>query len=94
MRAVIYARFSSDQQHERSIDDQVRLCREHAEKIGASVTPFNRALHAVGPMHQMIDPATRHGAALLDQIATDISRPAPQPLQPLIDLVSTEAIHQ
>ena len=38
MRAVIYARFSSDQQHERSIDDQVRLCREHAEKLGATVT--------------------------------------------------------
>jgi len=38
------------------------------EMIGASVTPFNRALQAVGPMHQLIDPATRHGAALLDRI--------------------------
>ena len=38
------------------------------EMIGASVTPFNRALQAVGPMHQWLDPATRHGAALLDGI--------------------------
>src|ERR1700710_1497308 len=38
------------------------------EMIGASVTPFNRALQAVGPMHQWLDPATRHGVALLDGI--------------------------
>ena len=36
--------------------------------IGASVTPFNRALQAAGPMHHWLDPATRHGAALLDRI--------------------------
>ena len=38
------------------------------EMIGASVTPFNRALQAVGPMHRWLDPATGHGAALLDRI--------------------------
>jgi MFS transporter, DHA2 family, multidrug resistance protein len=38
------------------------------EMIGASVTPFNRALQAFGSVHQLIDPATRHGAALLDRI--------------------------
>jgi MFS transporter, DHA2 family, multidrug resistance protein len=37
------------------------------EMIGASVTPFNRALQAVGP-HQWLDPVTPHGAALLDRI--------------------------
>lgn len=37
MRAGIYARYSSDNQHERSIDDQVRLCRERAESQGALV---------------------------------------------------------
>ena len=36
--------------------------------IGASVTPFNRALQAVGPLHHWLDPATRHGAALLDRM--------------------------
>ena len=41
------------------------------ELIGASVTPFNRALQAVGPMHQWLDPATGHGAA--------IARPPRQP---------------
>jgi site-specific DNA recombinase len=37
MRAAIYARFSSQRQHDRSIEDQVRLCREHAERLSASV---------------------------------------------------------
>ena len=36
--------------------------------IGASVTPFNRALQTVGPLHHWLDPATRHGAALLDRM--------------------------
>jgi DHA2 family multidrug resistance protein len=42
------------------------------EMIGASVTPFNRALQMVRPveghMHQWLDPATRGGAALLDRM--------------------------
>jgi site-specific DNA recombinase len=33
-RAVIYARFSSDKQNERSIDDQVALCRAFCESKG------------------------------------------------------------
>jgi DHA2 family multidrug resistance protein len=35
------------------------------EMIGASVTPFNPVLQATGPW---LDPATPHGAALLDRI--------------------------
>jgi DHA2 family multidrug resistance protein len=39
------------------------------EVIGGSITPFNRALQALGPMaYRLLDPATRHGAALLDQV--------------------------
>jgi DHA2 family multidrug resistance protein len=42
------------------------------EMIGASITPFNRALQMAGPpgeqMHHWLDPATRHGAALLDRM--------------------------
>jgi len=38
------------------------------EMIGGSVTPFNRALQVAGPMHRWLDPASRHGAALLDRI--------------------------
>ncbi len=37
MRAAIYARYSSDLQSETSIDDQVRLCRERAERDGCRV---------------------------------------------------------
>lgn len=36
-RAAIYARYSSDVQSEHSIDDQVRVCREMAERQGWSV---------------------------------------------------------
>lgn len=38
MRAAIYARYSSDLQSEASIDDQVRLCRERAERDGMVIT--------------------------------------------------------
>ena len=37
MQAVIYARYSSDAQREASIEDQVRLCRELAERQGWEV---------------------------------------------------------
>lgn len=38
LRAVIYARFSSDMQREESIDAQVRACREYCNKQGYLVT--------------------------------------------------------
>jgi DHA2 family multidrug resistance protein len=38
------------------------------EVIGASVNPFNRPLQALGAANQWLDPATRHGAAMLDQM--------------------------
>src|ERR687898_2125790 len=34
IRAAIYARYSSDNQRESSIDDQVEVCRRHAELQG------------------------------------------------------------
>ena len=37
MRIALYARFSSERQDERSIDDQLRLCRDHAAKLGAAI---------------------------------------------------------
>ena len=37
MRAVIYARYSSDNQREASIEDQVRICRERIEREEWSV---------------------------------------------------------
>ncbi len=37
MKAAIYARFSSDNQREQSIEDQVRVCREYAQKNEVSV---------------------------------------------------------
>lgn len=36
-RAVIYARYSTDLQNDRSVEDQIRLCQAHAERIGVAV---------------------------------------------------------
>ena len=37
MKVALYARYSTDHQREASIEDQLRLCRQHAEKQGWSV---------------------------------------------------------
>ncbi len=37
MRVVIYARYSSDQQRDASIDDQLRICRVRAEREGWTI---------------------------------------------------------
>lgn len=36
-RAAIYARYSTDLQNDKSVEDQIRLCEAHAERIGAQV---------------------------------------------------------
>ena len=36
-RAALYARYSSDLQSAASIDDQFRVCREHAERSGWTI---------------------------------------------------------
>jgi MFS transporter, DHA2 family, multidrug resistance protein len=38
------------------------------EVIGASVNPFNRALHTLGYAREWLDPATRHGTMMLDRM--------------------------
>ncbi|HTE41647.1 MAG TPA: recombinase family protein, partial [Steroidobacteraceae bacterium] len=37
MKAAIYSRFSTDQQNESSIADQVRVCTEYAERSGMRI---------------------------------------------------------
>ena len=46
MRAVIYARYSSDLQSATSIDDQIRLCRERVERENGTVVEIY-ADHAI-----------------------------------------------
>lgn len=48
MNAVIYARYSSDNQREESIEDQLRECKEYADQNGTTVvrTYIDRALSA------------------------------------------------
>ena len=38
MRAAVYARFSSDNQRDASIEDQFRVCGDHATKAGFEIT--------------------------------------------------------
>ena len=37
IRAALYARYSSDLQSAASIEDQFRICRDHAERAGWTV---------------------------------------------------------
>jgi DNA invertase Pin-like site-specific DNA recombinase len=37
MRAALYARYSTDNQSDTSVEDQLVLCRRFAEKVGARV---------------------------------------------------------
>jgi DNA invertase Pin-like site-specific DNA recombinase len=48
MKAVIYARYSSDSQTENSIEGQLRECKEYAERKGMTIlgTYIDRALSA------------------------------------------------
>ena len=46
MTAVIYARYSSDNQREESIEGQIRECTAYAEKNGITVIK-----HYIDPVH-------------------------------------------
>jgi site-specific DNA recombinase len=59
-RAAIYARFSSDLQRDRSIDDQIAVCRDYAARQGYSVVA-TFSDHAVTG-------ATRHGRAGIQRL--------------------------
>ena len=82
MRAVIYARYSSDQQREASIEDQVRLCRERIEQEGweylhAYTDRAQSGASALRPAYQaLLEDARRGGfdivvAEALDRLSRD-----------------------
>jgi site-specific DNA recombinase len=55
MKAAIYARFSSDKQTDRSIDDQVALCRAVCEREGLIVTAVydDRAISGASTVNRL-----------------------------------------
>ncbi len=57
MKAVIYARYSSDRQREESIEGQLRECREYADRNGITVidTYIDRALSAAKGTDKRLD---------------------------------------
>ena len=82
MRAVIYARYSTDLQSVASIDDQVRLCRERVERDGHELAQVysDRAVSGASLMRpgiQMLMPDANRGvfdivyAEALDRISRD-----------------------
>src|ERR1700732_2041630 len=82
MRAVIYARYSSDLQREASIEDQIRLCRKRIEQDGWEYLHAytDRALSgasALRPAYQRLLEDARHGqfdvvvAEALDRLSRD-----------------------
>ncbi|WP_253276956.1 recombinase family protein [Ruegeria sp. 6PALISEP08] len=81
-RVAIYARFSSQMQRDASIDDQMRLCRERAEREGWTVVDAysDRAVSGASmlrPGLQALFHATQEGqvdlilAEALDRLSRD-----------------------
>jgi site-specific DNA recombinase len=82
MRAVIYARYSTDRQREASIDDQIRLCRKRIAQQGWQYRHAytDRAMSAAStmrPAYQTLLEDARHGqfeivvAEALDRLSRD-----------------------
>ena len=70
MRAVIYARYSSDLQRDASIEDQVEVCRRYIERQGWTLTRVfeDRALSggsAMRPDYQKLLIAAGEGGRVL-----------------------------
>jgi site-specific DNA recombinase len=77
--AAIYARYSSDLQDARSIDDQVALCRRHAERAGWTIVAVyadreisGASVHGRGDYDRMLVDARARKFAVI--IAEDIDR--------------------
>src|SRR6266849_1950834 len=81
MRAVVYARYSSDLQREASIEDQIRLCRKRIEHEGWEYIHAytDRALSgatALRPAYQSLLEDARHGGCRRPLQATTLCRGA------------------
>ena len=82
VQAAIYARYSSDQQRDESVEDQIRLCRERAAREGWTIRQVfvDRALSGAStqrPGYQALLAAARDGvfdvvvAEALDRLSRD-----------------------
>lgn len=78
MRAVLYARFSTEKQSEASIEDQLRVCERIAERHGFTVTArFSDAAIRGGTIERpgyraLLQAASRHQVDII--VAEDTSR--------------------
>lgn len=81
IRVALYARFSSDNQRDASIEDQLRLCRLYAEKQGWTIvgTYHDRAVSGaslvrIGIQAILVDALAGHFDILLSEALDRISR--------------------
>ncbi len=56
MRAAIYVRYSSENQREASLEDQERLCRQEAERLGYAVTQVYKDAALSGQLNEALRP--------------------------------------
>src|SRR5215831_17402133 len=79
IRVAVYARYSSEMQNERSIDDQVSLCREFAARRNWTVTAAyadraisGASIHGRHEFQRMVEDATNRRFDVV--LAEDIDR--------------------
>ena len=74
MTAVIYARYSSDNQREESIEGQIRECTAYAEKNDITVVKhyIDRAISAKTDKKERIIEALKKHMPILDEKAPSI----------------------
>ena len=98
MKAVTYARFSTDRQNESSIADQMRICDEYAEREGMTIVArykdegISGASFGNRPAFKKMRAAALEGQfdALLVTDTTRLSRS--QELAPLVDLLRFQQV--
>ena len=77
MKVALYARYSTDHQRDASIEDQLRLCRLHAEKLGWTIVDSytDRAISGASLLRpgvqELIQDATRGRFAVVLAEAMD-----------------------
>jgi hypothetical protein len=78
--AALYARVSSDLQSAASIDDQLRMCREHAAKEGWLVAGSYTDQGVSGA--SLIDPASRSSCRMAPTASSTSFSPSPSTASP------------
>ena len=89
LRAAIYARYSSDNQRDASIEDQVEVCRRYIARQGwtLSATPMTTARKVAPagfvPISSACSPTPRRGASMSSSPRPSTGSGASSPISPI-----------